>query len=109
MYVPINGDETDQKMAEFINNYKDRKSLKIMFLRESPGIYSFGSKQAVVSLMRNSLKIKAGAGFMDIEDYISSFLPTELAKLESKDPLKKVVERPNVRGNADLSRIESVS
>ena len=42
VYVPIKDDPIDQKMAEFINNYPDRQKLKIMFMRDSHGVYEFG-------------------------------------------------------------------
>ena len=41
-------DPIDQKVAEFVNNYPDRTKLKIMFMRESEGVYSFGTKRVNV-------------------------------------------------------------
>ena len=48
IYVPIKDDPVDLKVAEFINNYPDRNKLKIMFMRESEGVYEFGSKRVNV-------------------------------------------------------------
>ena len=42
VYIPAKGDIIDKKLAEYINNYPDRKKMKIMFLRESEGVYEFG-------------------------------------------------------------------
>lgn len=42
IYIPLKDDETDKKLADFVNNYPDRNKLKIMFLRESAGVYQFG-------------------------------------------------------------------
>ena len=42
VYIPQKGDPIDKKLAEYINNYPDRQKLKIMFLRESEGVYEFG-------------------------------------------------------------------
>jgi hypothetical protein len=39
IYIPVKGDPVDTKLAEFINNYPDRKKLKVMFMRESNGVY----------------------------------------------------------------------
>ena len=39
VYIPVKGDTIDKKMAEYINNYPDRQKLKIMFMRESEGVY----------------------------------------------------------------------
>ncbi len=55
VYVPIKDDPVDQKMAEFINNYPDRNKLKIMFMRDSAGVYEFGSKRIVVRIEKNKI------------------------------------------------------
>jgi chromosome segregation ATPase len=39
IYIPSRDDPVDRKLAEFINNYPERSRLKIMFMRESEGIY----------------------------------------------------------------------
>lgn len=39
VYIPVKEDQTDKKLAEFINNYPERSKLKIMFMRESEGVY----------------------------------------------------------------------
>ena len=50
IYVPLKGDKIDETLAEFVNNYKDRDKFRIMFLRESEGIYKFGSKRVSISV-----------------------------------------------------------
>jgi len=39
VYIPVKDDAIDKKLAEYINNYPERNRLKIMFMRESEGIY----------------------------------------------------------------------
>ena len=39
VYIPVKGDSTDKRLAEYINNYPERNKLKIMFMRESEGVY----------------------------------------------------------------------
>ena len=39
VYIPVKNDPVDKKLAEYINNYPDRQKLKIMFMRESEGVY----------------------------------------------------------------------
>jgi formylmethanofuran dehydrogenase subunit E-like metal-binding protein len=39
VYIPVKNDTIDKKIAEYINNYPDRQKLKIMFMRESEGVY----------------------------------------------------------------------
>lgn len=53
VYVPVKGDNTDMKLADFINNYPDRNRLKIMFLRDQEGVYSFGSKKVHIKINNN--------------------------------------------------------
>jgi hypothetical protein len=50
IYVPQTEDPVDVKVAEYINNYPDRAKLKIMFMRESSGVYAFGSKRINVEV-----------------------------------------------------------
>lgn len=50
IYVPTKEDNTDTKLAEFINNYPERNKLKIMFMRESDGVYQFGSKRVAIKV-----------------------------------------------------------
>ena len=52
IYVPVKDCPVDHKLAEFINNYPDRQKLKIMFMRESEGVYVFGSKRVSVKVER---------------------------------------------------------
>ena len=42
VYIPAKDCPIDKKLAEYINNYPDRQKLKIMFMRESSGVYTFG-------------------------------------------------------------------
>ena len=39
VYIPVKEDPIDKRLAEFINNYPERQKLKIMFMRESEGVY----------------------------------------------------------------------
>lgn len=39
VYIPFTDDDIDVRLAEFINNYPERQKMKIMFLRESQGVY----------------------------------------------------------------------
>ena len=45
VYIPVKSDAIDVKLAEYINNYPDRSKLKIMFMRESNGVYEFGQRR----------------------------------------------------------------
>ena len=53
--VPMKDDPVDQKIAEFINNYPERNKLKIMFMRDSAGVYEFGSKRVKVEIAQGKI------------------------------------------------------
>ena len=58
IYVPVKDDAVDMKLADFINNYPDRQRLKIMFLRESEGVYQFGTRKILIKVKNNQIKSK---------------------------------------------------
>jgi len=70
VYVPVRGDTVDEKMAEFINNFPDRNKLKIMFMRESEGVYEFGSKRVNVRIEKGRIKIRVGGGYLSIDEFL---------------------------------------
>ena len=86
-YVPVKGDETDQVLAQFINNYPDKSKLKLMFMRQKEGQYEFGTRSLMLKVMRGSIQIKIGGGYQPIDEFLPQALPVELEKLERKDPL----------------------
>ena len=45
----------DKKLADYINSYPDRQKLKIMFMRQSSGVYEFGSKKVMVCVLRDKV------------------------------------------------------
>ena len=70
IYVPARDDPLDMKVAEYINNYPDRTKLKIMLLRESAGVYSFGTKRINVEVQQNKIKVRIGGGYLSIDEFI---------------------------------------
>ena len=40
----------DQALGDFLNNYPEREKLKILFLRESAGVYQFGAKKVYIKV-----------------------------------------------------------
>ena len=41
-YIPKKGDIIEESLANFINMYPEQEKMKILFLRESEGVYRFG-------------------------------------------------------------------
>ena len=86
-------DSVDKKLAEFINNYPERSKLKIMFMRESEGVYQFGTKRVAVKVDKDKINIRVGGGYLSIDEFLDQYTPVELEKLDRKDPLKRFSEK----------------
>lgn len=97
VYIPVRSDPIDSTLAEYINNYPDRKKLKIMFMRESEGVYEFGSRKVMVKVERGKIQIKVGGGFLSIDEFLDQYTPSELEKLDRTDPLKRFSEKVAVQ------------
>ena len=70
VYIPVKDDSIDHRLAEYINNYPDRSKLKIMFMRESEGVYQFGSKRVYVKSDKDNILVRVGGGFLSIDEFI---------------------------------------
>ena len=68
-----------------------------MFLRESEGVYEFGSKRIMVKVERDKIQIKVGGGYLSIDEFLDQYTPVELEKLERRDTLKRFTERVAVQ------------
>ena len=68
-----------------------------MFMRESAGVYEFGSRRVSVQVSRGSIQIKVGGGFLSIDEFLDQYTPVELEKLERRDPLKRFSEKVAVQ------------
>lgn len=93
VYIPVKGDAVDTRLAEYINNYPDRQKLKIMFMRESEGVYEFGSKRVFVKIDKNRINVRVGGGYLSIDEFLDQYTPIELEKIERNSPVKKFNER----------------
>lgn len=93
VYIPVKDDKVDKRIAEYINNYPDRQKLKILFMRETEGVYQFGTKRVVVKIDKDKINIRVGGGYLSIDEFLDQYTPTELEKIERKDPARKFSER----------------
>jgi CYTH domain-containing protein len=64
-----------------------------MFMRESEGIYEFGSKRIAVKVDKDKINIRVGGGYLSIDEFLDQYTPLELEKLERKDPLRRFSEK----------------
>jgi len=70
VYIPVKDDPVDRRLAEYINNYPDRQKLKIMFMRESEGVYEFGSKRVAVKVDKDKINVRVGGGHLSIDEFL---------------------------------------
>ena len=90
VYIPAKNDNVDRRLAEYINNYPERNKLKIMFMRESEGVYQFGTKKVYVRCDKDKINIRVGGGFLSIDEFLDQYTPAELEKLDRKDPMRRM-------------------
>lgn len=109
VYIPVRDDVVDKQLAEFINNYPERSKLKIMFMRESEGVYQFGTKRVSVKVEKNSIKIRVGGGYLSIDEFLDQYTPAELERLERKDPLKRFSDKIAVQKTIVGSAVREAS
>jgi len=62
-------------------------------MRESEGVYVFGSRKIAIKVDKSGIKIRVGGGFLSIDEFLDQYTPAELEKLERKDPLKRFAEK----------------
>ena len=70
VYIPIKDDPVDCKLADFINNYPDRSQLKVIFIRQSAGVYQFGTRKVEVRLTKGRLTVRGGGGYLEIDSFL---------------------------------------
>ena len=80
----------DVALATFINQYPERDHMKILFLRESEGVYQFGQRRVYIKIEKgNNLLVRVGGGYMHINDFIEQYSATELEKIERRDVISR--------------------
>jgi len=70
IYIPVKEDLTDVSIAEYINSYPNRNRLKIIFTRESEGVYEFGTKRVFVRTEGDKISVRVGGGYLSIDEFI---------------------------------------
>ena len=81
LYIPVKGDFIDQRVADYINNFADRQRLRIMFQRESEGIYIYGTKRVNIRVDNNNINVRVGGGYLSIDEFIDQYTPSELERM----------------------------
>ena len=74
--------------------------MKVMFMRESEGVYQFGSKRIYIRVDKDKINIRVGGGYLNIDEFLDQYTPAELEKQERKDPLMQFSSRVAVQKTA---------
>ena len=83
IYIGKSMDQIDLSLADFLNMYPEREDLKILFVRESEGVYKFGQKRVYVKIEKgNQIFVKVGGGFMNVKEFIDKYTPLEIEKIQ---------------------------
>ena len=74
IYIAHKNDQVDRKLANYLNSFPERKKLSIMFLRETEGVYKFGSKRVYIKIsQQDNLQVRVGGGYMHIDNFIEQY------------------------------------
>lgn len=88
VYLPNESDDVDMALASVINNHPEKEKMKIMFLRESEGVYQFGQKRVHIKVEKGGqVFIRIGGGFMNVKDFIELITEQEVARIERKQDI----------------------
>ena len=64
-YSKDKGDNVDKQLEKFVCTYPEREKLKILFIRESEGVYQFGSRRVYIKCEKGGqIFCRVGGGFM---------------------------------------------
>ena len=101
VYIPLENDYIDEALGQYLNS-RDIPLL-IPFVRESYGVYFYGSKKVTISLERGKIIVKSGGGFMPIASFIDNYTESEIDKFEKHGAFspraKSYVEKVTKEGN----------
>lgn len=77
-YVPRKHDDIDQALAHFTNNYPEGDKIKIMFLRESEGVYRFGQRRVFIKVEQGNVQVRVGGGYVGVQEFIQEYTASEV-------------------------------
>ena len=62
-------------------------------MRESEGVYQFGTKRVAVRVDKDKINIRVGGGYLSIDEFLDQYTPPELERLERNNPMRKFTEK----------------
>ena len=74
IYIAKKNDKIDKTLGNYLNKYPEREQMKIMYLRESDGVYQFGQKRVYIKIEKgDKIMVRVGGGFMHIDEFIQQY------------------------------------
>lgn len=71
VYIPKKDENVDRMLGDYINGRPENDPMKIMFLRESEGVYRFGQKRVYIKAEQGGrIAVRVGGGFMGIDEFV---------------------------------------
>ncbi len=58
-------------------------------MRESEGVYVFGSKRVWIKVENDKIIVRVGGGYLSLDEFIDQYTPAELERLSWRDPVKR--------------------
>lgn len=94
VYIPKKNDAIDEALARVLNEYPEKEKLKILFLRESEGVYRFGQRRVHLKVEKgNQVLVRVGGGFISAREFIEAFTDVEVDRIERNDVFMKFTEK----------------
>lgn len=79
LYVGKKYDVIDLALATFLNRYPDRDRMRVLFLRESEGVYRFGDKRVYLKIEKGSEPfVRVGGGYLHVQEFIEQYTDVEV-------------------------------
>ena len=90
IYIAKKNDKIDKALSTYLNNFPEREQMRILFLRETEGVYRFGTKRVYVKIEKgNQIFVRVGGGYMHIDEFIYQYTDTEVEKIQRSNPLDR--------------------
>ena len=90
IYHAAKGDDIDLKLGQFLNTFPEREKMRIMFLRESEGVYQFGQKRVYIKIEKgDTILVRVGGGYMQIKEFMEKYTLSEVDKIERHDVMDR--------------------
>lgn len=98
IYIAKKHDTVDRALADFVNKFPERKKMNILFIRESAGVYQFGSKRIYIKIEKgNQILVRVGGGYMHIDEFLQQYTQSEVERVQRSDVLKKFQNKLSVQ------------